>query len=206
VSAALRSYLIVIVTVVALAVGIGLRFRTSIWQSTTLACALPLFLIACWYRPQFGRLLPRSTREAALGVGSALAMAVLTWSIYPVAARFVPGLDAQVRELYGEITEWPGRLNALPLLAVIVVVEECVFRGVLMDELLRGRPRAAGVAWAAAIYTLPQLASGSWVLVSLAAVCGTIWSAQRARTASLAIPFITHLIWDALVFVLWPVR
>jgi membrane protease YdiL (CAAX protease family) len=206
VTAALRARATVAITVCALAIGLGLRFRMSVWRSTSLACALPLILLAVWFRPLFARLWPRSAREAALGVGCGLAMAAATWSIYPLAAGALPGLDAQVRELYGEIAEWPGRLRALPLLAAIVLVEECVFRGVLLDELLAKRSRAASVVLATAVYTAPQLASGSWVLMLLAAACGAIWSAQRAFAGSVAIPFLTHLIWDALVFVLWPVR
>ena len=55
------------------------------------------------------------------------------------------------------------------------------------------------------IYMLPQVAFRSPLLVLVAFVCGMVWGLLRVRTGGLAAPLVAHLVWDILVFVLFPV-
>jgi membrane protease YdiL (CAAX protease family) len=56
-----------------------------------------------------------------------------------------------------------------------------------------------------ASYAAAQLGSGSWIVMLLAIVCGTIWTLQRHFTRSLLAPLLAHLIWTPVVILLHPV-
>jgi membrane protease YdiL (CAAX protease family) len=53
---------------------------------------------------------------------------------------------------------------------------------------------------------LPQIAFRSPLLVVVALVCGLIWGALRVWTKGLVAPLLAHLLWNLLVFVLFPVE
>ena len=61
------------------------------------------------------------------------------------------------------------------------------------------------VLLSAFIYVLPQIAFRSPLLVVVALLCGLVWGALRVWTKSLVAPLAAHLLWDLLVFVLFPV-
>jgi membrane protease YdiL (CAAX protease family) len=43
------------------------------------------------------------------------------------------------------------------------------------------------------------------LLVAVALACGLVWGGLRVYTRGIAAPLIAHLVWDLLVFVLFPV-
>ncbi|MFW5921140.1 MAG: CPBP family intramembrane glutamic endopeptidase, partial [Polyangiales bacterium] len=94
---------------------------------------------------------------------------------------------------------------ALPILVVVILAEELVFRGALMDLLSERMGGTATVLVASVLYLLPQLGVGSWLLMLVAFGCGLAWSALRQWTGTLVAPTVAHLIWDFVVFVLLPV-
>jgi len=47
---------------------------------------------------------------------------------------------------------------------------------------------------------------GSWLLVLLAVGCGAVWTAMRIGTRSLWAPWLCHLGWDLLVFIVHPLE
>ena len=65
--------------------------------------------------------------------------------------------------------------------------------------------RSGAVLLAALLYTLPQIAFRSPLLVFVAFLCGVVWGVLRARTDWLTASLLAHLIWDILVLVLFPV-
>ena len=141
-------------------------------------------------------------RELGLGAALGLAMALATHAIVPFALELVPGAEAQVRSLYQNLQHVPGPVAALPVLALAVIAEEVVWRGVAI-ELLDRRVDLA-IFGAALCYALPQILSGSWLLFVLALVCGVAWGALRAWRKSLLAPMATHFVWNLVVFVFWP--
>jgi membrane protease YdiL (CAAX protease family) len=56
-----------------------------------------------------------------------------------------------------------------------------------------------------ASYAAAQIGTGSWILVLLALVCGTVWTLQRRWSRSLLSPLLAHLIWTPVVILLHPV-
>ena len=70
---------------------------------------------------------------------------------------------------------------------------------------VHGELGGAGAA-AVLLYAIPQMIGGSWLLVLLAVGCGAVWTAMRIGTRSLWAPWLCHLGWDLLVFIVHPLE
>jgi hypothetical protein len=64
--------------------------------------------------------------------------------------------------------------------------------------------RGRTVLLVTASYSLPIVFSGSWLLLLVAFGLGTVLAAQRLYCRTWIAPFITHLTWNMLVFVVHP--
>lgn len=170
---------------------------------------------------------PRPLRNLLEGTALGAVLVVATHLAYRLAVLMVPALDGVVAELYGDLAVPPGPVAALPLTAVVVLAEEAVWRGVLVDRLLRrlgpaGRPGEAAPAESAAVpdrrrfgrtslvvlatllYGVPHLLAGEAILLAAALCLGAVWTVLRLRTGGLAAPFACHLTWSATLFAIWP--
>jgi membrane protease YdiL (CAAX protease family) len=147
----------------------------------------------------------RPTPLAVLsGIGIGAAMTLVTYPLYGLMRSIVPGLDTEVAVLYSTAHQTALR-QALPWTLAIIVAEELLWRGALLDVLAgRVSPWVAG-AISVATYAAAQFGSRSWIVSLLALVCGSLWTAQRQLTHSLLSPLIAHLIWTPIVILLYPV-
>jgi membrane protease YdiL (CAAX protease family) len=91
------------------------------------------------------------------------------------------------------------------LLLLVVLAEELAWRGLAIDLFSKRFGPLRAVLISALLYVLPQVALGSPLLMIVALLCGLLWGTLRVRFGGLAAPFIAHLVWDLLVFVLYPV-
>ncbi len=187
--------------------GVALWFRGSdlLWVASVLTGAVCLAL-AFWAHPRcLAGLATPTVGRVARGVAGALVMAVGTYAAYAVAATIAPDLTLQTSALYAALDAPPGRWLALPIVALVVAAEEVVWRGLGVELVSReGRPKWVVWALALSLYVVPQLMGGSMVLILLALVAGGVWTAQRLWEGNVVTPFITHLVWDVIVFVVFP--
>ena len=192
--------------IAAFCVPMGLAGRVNIWLGTGAAALTSLILIWFGMRPAldaFRRMPAAST--IALGTIVGVAMSFATWWLYPVSISVLPPIQREVETLYTLLRQWPGPVRAFPLLLLVVAAEELVWRGVAIDLLSKPLGAWRAVLVSALLYVLPQVALGSPLLIVVAASCGLLWGALRVRTGGLAAPFAAHLVWDILVFVIFPV-
>jgi membrane protease YdiL (CAAX protease family) len=89
-------------------------------------------------------------------------------------------------------------------LLIIVAAEDLVWRGLAFESFRSRFGARLGGALAVLLYALGQLGTGSWLVVALALVCGTVWTVERALLKSLAAPVLTHAVWSAWVIALHP--
>ena len=94
----------------------------------------------------------------------------------------------------------------LPWVLAIIVAEELLWRGALLETFARRVSPPAAMALSVATYCVAQAGTGSWIVTLLALVCGTLWTLQRRLTRSLLSPLIAHLIWTPTVILLLPVN
>ena len=199
-------WLILAACIAAFCVPMGLAGRLNIWLGTGAAALTSVVLIRVGLRPAletFRRMPAAST--IALGTVVGVAMSLATWWLYPLSVSILPPIRGEVETLYGLLRQWPGPVRAFPVLLLVVAAEEPVWRGVAIDLLSKRLGAWPAMLVAALLYVLPQVALGSPLLIVVAASCGLLWGALRVQTQSLAAPFFAHLVWDILVFVIFPV-
>ena len=198
---------VAIVAVATVLFGGALAFRdlANVWVATGLVSVAVLVMGWPFLRDVVAD--PNTWRVALWLQGAALGllMAAATWLLYPPLSSLMPPVGAEVDALYLHLHDPPGPLAALPIVALVVVAEEVIWRGIAYRALARRHSGWKLVAMGTLLYALPQLGSGSWMLVALALACGTAWTSVRWRSNSLASAIATHLTWDACVFVLLPV-
>lgn len=187
--------------------GTALWFRGGpwLWVASAVAGAVSLAAAFAAHPRCLTGLATPSTERVVHGVLGAALMIVGTYAAYYLAAWVAPELVAEAMLLNEALDAPPGRWAALPVVVLVVAAEEVVWRG-LAVELVARPGRRESVVWAAALglYVLPQLVGGSFVLILLAAVAGGVWTAQRLYYGNLVTPFLTHLLWDVMVFVVLP--
>lgn len=152
--------------------------------------------LAIWLRP---------TRRALLtGVAVGVAMTLATYPVYAALRSVVPALESEVAALYTAAHQ-TSLAHALPWVLAIIVAEEVLWRGALLRVLERRVPPALAMAISVATYAAAQFGTGSWIVMLLALVCGTLWTLQRHLTHSLLSPLVAHLIWTPTVILFYPV-
>jgi hypothetical protein len=196
--------LVVATTTAALMLALSPGSRLGLWAGTGVAGAVGLSA-AMWHAlPGLAELLRPTPRSVGLGVLGGVLMALLTHLLYPLAASWVPDVADQALVLYHRLDSPPGRVAALPIVLLVVLAEELVWRGIAYAQLRRRLGRPAAVVAATFVYAVPQLASGTWLLPVLAVTCGAMWTTQRDISGNLVVPLLTHFTWNVLVMVAFP--
>jgi membrane protease YdiL (CAAX protease family) len=188
----------------AMALTMFTRDTLNVWLSTGLMSGFVLLLGFGVHGTALWRLSALSWPGAAIGLGTGLLMAVLTKIFYTLGVAWIPQMHPAVAELYTYLAEPPGALAALPILVLVVMAEEYLWRGLLIDALRPLNHVMAVVLCSALIYALPHLAGRSLILFVVALVCGTIWGLLRVATKSVLVPVLSHLSWNLHIFVFFP--
>lgn len=152
--------------------------------------------LRAWFRPT-----PR-TVLSGLAVGTL--MTLLTYPAFSLSCALFPRLQADVAVLYRNAARAP-LAEALPWVLVIIVAEELLWRGALLHALTHRVSEPLAMVLSVASYAAAQIGTGSWIVVLLALVCGTVWTLQRRWSRSLLSPLLAHLIWTPVVILLQPV-
>jgi membrane protease YdiL (CAAX protease family) len=149
-----------------------------------------------WFKPE--------PRAIVVGVVLGCTMTALTYPAFSLAARFMPSLRADVRGLYYDAST--GSLGvAMAWVCALVVAEELLFRGALLEALEQRKSRGVAFVLSVLSYAFAQLGSGSFIVFLLALVCGSVWTLQRRLTNSLLSTTLAHMIWTQTVILLVPV-
>lgn len=186
---------------------------TNFW--VTMACAaLVLTSIAVWFGTSRPFTMPRIWRpglQLVIGIGIAAAL----WGVFWIGDKLSsmmfdfarPGVDA----VYSMKDGSSPVLIAILLLFVIGPAEEFFWRGYIQRSLVSlfsGRKFAADIAFAitTAAYTLVHIWSFNFMLIMAALVAGGIWGLlYRFFPRLLPALIVSHALWDALVFVVFPI-
>jgi membrane protease YdiL (CAAX protease family) len=176
--------------------------RERFWQRMTLTGVLLGSLALVTSRPA------RRTRirptEIALGFLSAAAL-YATFRVGDVfARRFVPGGDAQIRDIYMLRTIRSRPEIAARLATVIGPAEELFWRGLVQESLMARIGRWPGAALAAMAYGGVHLVTGNFTLFGAAGIAGAHWSALYAAGMPLGALVVSHVTWDVWIFLVQP--
>ena len=202
-----RSRLALVAAVAPLALWFPLmrRFGAGIYALMGPFALGVILLVSVVFRERLREWLRPSWLAVGVGLLVGASMTIATYPLYAVACSLYPGLRVDVAVLYGAASA-TSLSEAVPWVLTIIVAEELLWRGALLDVFdARVSPRVS-FALALATYCLAQAGTGSWIVTLLALVCGTLWTLQRRLTRSVLSPLIAHLIWTPTVILLLPVN
>jgi len=143
-------------------------------------------------------------REAALGFASAAALYGTFKLGDRFARRFVPGGDAQIRDIYSLRELAPREETAARLVAIIGPAEELFWRGLVQEALMRRYGRWTGAAMAALAYSAVHVTTGNFTLIGAAGIAGAHWCVLYAAGVPIGALIVSHCAWDVWIFLLQP--
>ena len=144
------------------------------------------------------------------GLFTGIALALVLWGIFwvgdKVASWMFPFARPQVDTIYGmkeSQSEWV--IGAL-LLFIIGPAEEIFWRGFVQRTISNRWSANTGFVVTLLVYGLVHLWKFNFMLIMAALVCGFAWGlAYRLWPKQLFALIVSHAVWDALVFVVWPI-
>ena len=179
--------------------------HVDFWTMMTFS-ALTLTVLAKCFRPDILKWPGMKWSDIVLGAGIAAGL----WGIFFAGDRISSALFGfarpQVELIYG-IKEGisPWLLSAL-LLLLIGPAEELFWRGYVQSTLSAEWNPDKGAAVTLAAYTLVHLPSLNFMLIAAAFTAGLVWGLlYRFWPERLWALVISHALWDAAVFVWFPV-
>ena len=183
---------------------------TNFWYTMT-ASALILIFMACWMGDlktpiREGLHGGKPLRFFLLGIALAAALWGVFWVGDKLSSLMFGFARGQVDSIYGMKTGIQPWIIALLLLFIIGPAEELFWRGFVQQQLSLHWGENWGFVVATAIYTLIHLWSFNFMLIMAAMVCGIVWGGlYRLQPKWLPALVVSHAVWDACVFVVFPI-
>lgn len=187
--------------------------------------AFPVARLGFWFQLSLasvitGALAVRYSASRPLGVSAArllfsdlplgVLLAAVLWGVFwlgNLVSRQLFGFAAeQVASVYALREGVPPLIVAALLLFLIGPAEELFWRGLVQRRLTALLGANAAFLLTALAYTLVHVVSLNFMLVGAAAVCGLFWGVlYRFFPRHLPALVISHAVWDAAIFVFFPI-
>ncbi len=173
------------------------NFWVKIGASVVIICAYSFI----WQRPR----IKFSAGSVVLGLVSAAVLYGIFYAGNSLAPYFVKGAGAQVHGIYGLGTGSDKILVFLLLLLVTGPGEEIFWRGFLQENLMKRLGPFGGFAACTAVYAGVHVFSMNFVLVMAALIAGAFWGALYLWKRDLLLVIVSHSIWSAFIFAVFPI-
>jgi uncharacterized protein YbjT (DUF2867 family)/membrane protease YdiL (CAAX protease family) len=179
------------------------RALPNLWQSVGFANALALgaAMLAMRGAPWTTMWRP-SLRRTSVALAAAICMLGAALGVVAAIRRWLPELGAGADEVYA--VAWSVSPSVLPVLLVIVVLEDQLWRGAVTLPLAARLGPLKGCVLAGALFGAAHVSLGPPVLVLAAFAAGTAWSLLTVRTRSLFVTSCAHVTWDIAIIALAP--
>ena len=179
--------------------------HVNFWWMMT-ASALILFVLSTCFNPGWWGQTRWNVSNVLLGIAIAAVLWGVFWTGDKVSSWLFDFARPQVNLIYGmKEGESPWLLSALMLL-LIGPAEEIFWRGYVQRTLSLRWGANAGFVVATALYALVHAGSCNFMLVMAALVAGVVWGGlYRLFPERLAALIVSHAVWDAAVFIWFPI-
>jgi len=174
------------------------------WVKISLSAA-GLALVSLRLQPvPLATLLP-GPRDLLRGIVTAMALWAIFWLGKQVSTLLFPFAEGQIGAIYGK-GEGFSRWGVFALLLLVTgPSEEIYWRGFLQKNLMDRHGKAKGWLGATAVYALVHIWSFNFMLIGAAAVAGAFWGLCYWHWGRLAPVIVSHSIWSAVVFSVFPI-
>jgi uncharacterized protein len=187
-----------------LAVAWHVNVPGGLWIVNALAAIVGVALAWWTLGSDWGSIFGWSARSAARGIALGLLLVAATQLSARLLLPLMPGVAKETHRLYGLLQSTPGAPRALPIIALVVVAEELVYRSVVTSLCLRHMSVTFTIVCSTLLYALPLAASGSWLLCAIGLTLGTFWTLARIGSNSLTTTLLCHFMWSCSTFVVFP--
>ncbi|MCF0172243.1 MAG: CPBP family intramembrane metalloprotease [Bacteroidales bacterium] len=143
-------------------------------------------------------------------IGLGVALAAVLWGIFwvgdHISALIFSFSDTQVGNIYAMGDGRSAGILAAQLLILTGPAEEMFWRGFVQEQLGQRTGRFTAMLLTLAVYTLIHIWSFNFMLIMAALVAGAVWGLLYwLRPQWLPALVISHALWDAAVFVIFPI-
>ena len=177
----------------------------NFWLIMTIA-ALSLSTCATIFMPQWWRRLRFSPSNILIGIGIAVVLWLFFWIGDKIASFLFSTARPEINAIYGIKGGISPYLLSLLLLFVIGPAEEIFWRGFVQERLSQRWGLNKGFIIATALYTSVHIASCNFMLIMAALVAGASWGLlYRFFPQRYTAIIVSHALWDAAVFVWFPI-
>lgn len=177
----------------------------NFWLVMTIA-ALSLSTCATIFMPQWWRRLRFSPSNILIGIGIAVVLWLFFWIGDKIASFLFSTARPEINAIYGIKGGISPYLLSLLLLFVIGPAEEIFWRGFVQERLSQRWGLNKGFIIATALYTSVHIASCNFMLIMAALVAGASWGLlYRFFPQRYTAIIVSHALWDAAVFVWFPI-
>lgn len=168
--------------------------------------ALVLSLLATSFRPRWWKETRWNVLNVCLGIGIAVGLWGIFWLGDKVSSWLFDFARPQVDLIYGmKSGESPWLLSFL-LLVLIGPAEEVFWRGYVQHTFSQRLNANVGFVLSTMLYALVHAPSCNFMLLMAALVAGVVWGGlYRFFPERLSALVVSHALWDAAVFVWFPI-
>ncbi|MFC1879996.1 lysostaphin resistance A-like protein [Thermodesulfobacteriota bacterium] len=175
----------------------------SFWIKISFSAAT-LAILSLLLQPNRKERIRIDARAVALGLASAAILYFIFWTGKAVSEVILPFSGGQIGGIYDKGAGTPMWVIALLLFFVTGPSEELYWRGYLQKNLMMRYGQWQGWLLATAIYAAVHIWSFNFMLVGAAAVAGAFWGAMYWRLKNLTPVIISHSVWSAVIFAVFP--
>ena len=166
--------------------------------------AATLAILSLWLQPNRKEHLKFNGNAFILGLLSASVLYLIFWVGKMVSTIVLPFAGSQIGGIYDKGVGTPIWGIALLLFFITGPAEELYWRGYLQKNLMVRFGQWQGWLLATAIYAAVHIWSFNFMLIGAAAVAGAFWGAMYWRLKNLTPVIISHSVWSAVIFAVFP--
>jgi len=168
--------------------------------------AATLATLSIWLQPNRMEDFKFNGQAIILGLLSAAILYLIFWTGKAISATVLPFAGPQIGSIYDKGAGTSMGVIALLLFFVTGPAEEIYWRGYLQKNLMARFGHWKGWLLATVIYAGVHIWSFNFMLIGAAFVAGAFWGAMYWRFKNLAAVIISHSIWSAVIFAVFPMH
>jgi len=173
-------------------------FKIS-FSAMTLAC------ISLWLRRPEKVHFRMNAGSIGIGLLSAAVLYGIFWAGKMASSALFAFANDQIGAIYGKGGGTPPWVIFLLLFFITGPSEEIYWRGYLQRNLMQRFGNSQGWVLASIVYAGVHIWSFNFMLIGAAGVAGAFWGALYWRLGRLGPVIVSHSIWSAVIFVLFPI-
>jgi uncharacterized protein len=145
-------------------------------------------------------------RHIIVGIISAIGLYLVFYVGNIIAGYLFSFKDAQISMIYGNKAQGSLAMIGVLLLFIIGPGEVLYWQGYVQTTLTKKFGDNLGYIISVLLYAAVHIATGNFMVILAALVCGFYWGWIYKKEKSLVPIIISHAIWDVTIFVLLPVK